>query len=117
MTFPVESTVKLGPKAESRPMYAPVRGAVPLDLEPTESRTVVAPVPEGIMVPSGGTAAESDGAGPMLSCAVAESVNALGDTVESPLPCAPSWPFGAQAASATTAVNIVIDRSIRIPSE
>lgn len=113
----MESTVKLGPKAESRPIYAPVRGVVPVDFDPTESRTDVAPAPEGTIVPSGAPTTGSDGAGPMLSCAVAESVNALGDTVESPVPCAPSWPFGAQAASVAAANNMVIGRSIGVGSE
>ena len=97
-------------------MISPARGRVPVDFEPIESRTVVAPVPAGTIVPIAGAVDES-GAGPMLSCATAESVKALGETVESPVPGAPSWPFGAQATSAAAAINSVIGRNIGIRSK
>lgn len=96
VTLPVESTVKVGPKAESRPMYCSARGALLADFEAVESRNCEAPTPAGTIAPVAlvdavDDAADAeddaaDGEGPMLSCAFAESVNALPEAVESAAP-------------------------------
>ena len=92
------------------------------DMEAVESLTCEATAPAGRMtrgapsderVESVDEAAESvDGAGPMLSCAFAESVNTLPDAVESAVLCPACWLLGPQAVSTDTRMTNATGRSI-----